>query len=106
MMSLNFNRFNNREDELPLDQHMWLSLITPIPLYVASAPDDLWADPKGEFLSARAASPVYELFDREGLPAESQPGVDQPVMGTIGYHMRSGGHGVTAYDWERYLDFF
>lgn len=102
----NFNRFNNREDKLPLDQHMLLSLIAPRPLYVASAEDDSWADPKGEFLSARAASPVYELFEREGLTAESQPGVDQLVMGTIGYHMRSGGHGVTAYDWEQYLDFF
>ena len=34
-----------------------------------------------------------------------QPAPDAPVTGTIGYHLRSGGHDVTAWDWERYLDF-
>src|SRR5690625_944996 len=101
----NHNEFNGREADLPVDQHMLLALIAPRPLYVASAVEDTWADPKGEFLSAAEASPVYRLYDLEGLPVTTQPEVDQPVMGTIGYHVRSGGHAVTAYDWQQYLEF-
>lgn len=101
----NYNQFNDREENLPVDQHMLLSLIAPRPLYVASATNDQWADPKGEFLSAREASPVWELYDLEGLPVTSMPEIDRPVMGTIGYHLRTGGHGLTRYDWDNYLNF-
>lgn len=101
----NFRQYNGKEDRLSVDQHMLLALVAPRPLYVASAVEDRWADPRGEFLSARYAAPVYELLGKPGLPAETWPGVDQPAVGTIGYHVRSGGHDVTRYDWEQYLDF-
>lgn len=100
-----FRRYNEKEYELPVDQHMLVALAAPRPAYVASATEDLHADPRGEFLSALHAAPAYQLFGKEGLPAKDMPPPDQPVHGDVGYHVRTGGHGLTAQDWAGYLDF-
>ncbi len=101
----NFQKYNDNETAIPVDQHMLVALIAPRPCYIASAVEDKWADPRGEFLSGKHASPVYELLGKVGMPAEEMPAVDQPVQGTIGYHVRTGGHDVKLFDWTQYMNF-
>jgi hypothetical protein len=79
--------------------------MAPRPVYVASASNDLWADPRGEFLAINRASPAYQLLGLPGLAADDMPAPGRPITGVMGYHVRPGGHDVTDYDWDRFLDF-
>ena len=100
-----FNAYSENEASMPFDQHELLALVAPRHVYVASAEDDSWADPKGEYMSAYYAGPAYQLYDMQGLPSATQPAVHQPQHYDVGYHIRSGKHDVTPYDWQCYLDF-
>jgi hypothetical protein len=101
-----YKTFNGRAAELPIDQHMLLALVAPRALYVASADEDLWADPRGEFLSLAATSPVFAFWGDAPIRDSDMPAIDTPlVVGRRGYHIRTGGHNLTPYDWDRYADF-
>ena len=101
----NFKKFNNREETLPFDQHELLSLIAPRPLYVSTAEEDRWGDPKGSFLACVSASPVYQFLGKEGFPGTTMPPLETPVVGTIGYHIRPGKHDIKPYDWQCFMNF-
>ena len=90
---------------MPFDQHMLIALSAPRPVYVASAEEDTWADPYGEFLGLYHAGPVFELFGRKPLPSDKMPAANHPVMADVAYHIRTGKHDVTDYDWDQYLNF-
>lgn len=98
-----FNQYNENEAALPVDQHQLVALIAPRLVYVASAVEDQWADPRGEFLSAFHAGPVYELLGKKGVGVAEMPGLDQPVGESVRYHLRTGKHDVTDFDWDQYL---
>lgn len=101
-----FRAYNGKEETLPVDQHMLMALVAPRPLYVASAQQDDWADPYGEYLSLFYARPAYKLLGSSSNLSLEHPKVNQPaISGQLGYHMRTGRHDVTRYDWERYMDF-
>ncbi len=98
-----FQAYNEKESELPVDQHQLIALIAPRMVYVASAEEDRWADPKGEFLAAREGSPAWEVLGKEGIGAREMPDIHKPVGNRVRYHIRAGKHDVTDYDWEQYL---
>lgn len=101
----NYRRYNRREASLPVDQHMLLALMAPRPVYIASAEDDHWANPRGELASALLAAPAFELLGHSGLPCQEMPPANTPATGRIGYHIRTGGHGVTLFDWKAFVAF-
>jgi len=83
-----------------------LAMIAPRPLYVASAEEDRWADPRGEFLSLKEAGKVYALYGLETFADAQFPAVGEYVWhGNMGYHMRPGKHDVTDFDWKAYIRF-
>lgn len=101
-----FGSFDGREGELPIDQHQLIALIAPRAVYVASADEDLWADPRGEYASLVAAGPVFGLLGRKHITSPSMPPLNTPLhIGATGYHIRSGVHNLTEQDWGYFLDF-
>ncbi|QDK78727.1 acetylxylan esterase [Spirosoma sp. KCTC 42546] len=102
----NYKKFNNNEDSLPVDQHMLLAAIAPRPLYVTNASKDLWADPRGTYLSLKTASRVYTLYGIDANLPANPPGINQPISNaSLGYHIREGEHNLTAYDWNNFIKF-
>ena len=100
-----FATYAGREAALPVDAHVTLAMTAPRPLYVASAVEDHWADPRGEFLAAVAAEPAWKLFGRQGLGTGAWPPVGRSVGQRIGYHVRAGEHDLLEEDWLFFADF-
>lgn len=99
-----FKKYGDKDADLEFDQNFLLSLIAPRALCIGSATEDLWADPKGEFLAGVYASEVYRLFGVKGMPSDIHPAADVNLTGEISYHMRTGDHNILLQDWNHYLD--
>jgi hypothetical protein len=101
----NFQKYRDHPERLPVDAHELIALIAPRPVYITGAEDDRWGDPKGEFLACVAAGPVYRLLGAHDLGVSEMPPLNQPIMPTIGFHVRTGKHAVTDFDWDQFLSF-
>ncbi|MDD4000395.1 MAG: hypothetical protein PHX62_05850, partial [Bacilli bacterium] len=103
----NYKMFNDRENALPIDQHLLIALQAPRLCYVSSATEDAWADPDGELLSCQLASKAYEIYGKQGLVMNEPLNVGYSYSeGCIGYHRREGRHKISHQDWKEYISFF
>jgi len=101
----NYGRYAEHVDRFPVDANMLVALMAPRPVLLQTGLTDNWSDPKGEFLAAVAAGPVYRLLGKQGLDTEEMPAPGQPILHDIGYLMHDGGHGTIPSDWDTYLKF-
>ncbi|MDX9881331.1 MAG: acetylxylan esterase [Prolixibacteraceae bacterium] len=102
----NYKTYSNNEDAMPVDMHELMALIAPRALYIASASDDLWGDPKGQHLALYNSLPVFRLYDPATNLPKAMPPLNTPVHSQkVAYHIRSGIHNLTLTDWNFYMDF-
>jgi (4-O-methyl)-D-glucuronate---lignin esterase len=100
-----YQKFADAVEKLPVDMHELIALIAPRPVYITAGETDRWADPKGEFLACVAAGPVFRLLGGEDLGTDQMPALDQPIMKSLAYHIHTGGHSITPFDWEQFLKY-
>jgi hypothetical protein len=101
----NYQTFAAHADRSPVDAHMLVALMAPRPVLLQTGDTDVWSDPKGEFLAAVAAVPVYRLLGKQGLDTDQMPVAGEAILHTIGYQMHAGGHGTIPSDWNLFLKF-
>jgi hypothetical protein len=103
----NYHSYADKVNSLPIDAHALVALMAPRPLLLQTGSTDYWSDPKGEFLSAIAAAPVYKLFGETAPAATAMPAanVASLLMNHLGYYMHEGGHTVLPEDWTLFIEY-
>ncbi len=101
----NYQKWGDHPDQMPMDSHMLVALMAPRAVLLQTGDKDFWSDPKGEFLAAVAASPVFKLLGKPGVGTDQFPAPGQYLQGMPAYYMHSGGHGTVPSDWDIFLQF-
>jgi len=102
----NYAKYAGFPDTAPMDANLLVALIAPRPLLLQTGSTDNWSDPKGEFLSAVAAGPVYRLLGKQDLGTDVWPAAKTPIFSNgLNYTMHEGGHGMVPTDWDIYIQF-
>jgi hypothetical protein len=86
----NFEKFRNRTEFLPCDQHWLLALTAPRLFIMSNSLSDEYGRAYAAVQTFVHAKPVYEFLD---------------ATTNVGLHFRPGGHGMNAEDWSAVLDF-
>ena len=129
-MGANYIKYAGNWNAMPVDSHELIALMAPRPVFFSGGnepqknPDgtiatrvndqgqtvvtqayDAWVDPRGNFMAAVAAAPVYELLGKKGLGMKDFPALDTKVTsGDIGFHEHPGGH-TSGPAWETFYAF-
>ncbi len=98
----NYQKYMDKEDEMPFDQHYLVASIAPRKVVIGSASNDQWADPISEQLCCVASSDAFEKGFVGDTPAE----IDEEFFeGDIGYHLREGRHIFSPEDWKKLIKY-
>lgn len=91
---------------LTFDQHLLLACVAPRALLIQGF-NSKWFDTEGEYLAVKAASPVWTMLGKGGMPNVAWPNnYDTSAIGKdLGYVRRCQEHGIAACDWMWLLDF-
>ena len=92
--------------DMPVDAHELIALCAPRPVFIgAGDKGDEWVDPKGMFMAAVAAGPVYRLLGKAGLGTDKFPSLETAVTdGDISFRQHRGGH-TPGPNWPYFLQF-
>ena len=90
----------------PFDQHLLLACVAPRNLLLECY-HKKWFDPRGEFLAAKAAAPVWTFLGAGTFGADDLPkAYDETwLKPPFGYVTRTECHGLSPYDWKWAIDF-
>jgi len=94
-------------NDLPVDAHELIALCAPRPVFISGGAiqGDGWTDPKGMFLAAVAAGPVYKLLGKKDLGTATYPPIETPLIdGDVAFRQHSSGH-TPAPNWPTFLTF-
>lgn len=102
-----YKTYSNREAEMPFDQHFLVAAIAPRKVALGAALEDEWADPESQYLSACAASKVWEMLGEKGFVCPDRIAVpgDCFASGSVKYHLRRGRHFLSREDWQHYCTY-
>ncbi len=103
--AINYQKWAGKMNDAPFDAHLIVALIAPRAVLLQTGNTDKWSDPYGEFLAAKAATPVFALLGEKGIEEYSLPAPGKPLLNRLGYLMHDGGHGTMPADWPVFLDF-
>ena len=103
----NYRKYENKEEEMPYDQHFLVAASAPRYVYVSSAELDFWSDPNSEYLSCHEVGKVYERLGLTGFvhPDRYPEPFESFHEGRVGYHIRHGEHYLSREDWQQFFAF-
>ncbi|SEB59987.1 acetylxylan esterase [Terriglobus roseus] len=101
----NWAKYSGFPDTAPMDANLLVALVAPRPLLLQTGDTDFWSDPKGEFLAAVSAGPVWKLYGKQDLGTTTMPQAKEAILHDVAYEMHDGGHGMVPGDWNVYVEF-
>jgi hypothetical protein len=117
-MGANYLKYVGKWDTMPVDSHELIAACAPRPVFISAGNgpgpvnadgtvqiNDAWVDPRGSFLAAVGAGPVYRLLGKRDLGTTEFPAIDTAVIGgDLGFRQHTEGHTANP-TWPTFLTF-